>query len=205
MAYNSFSLTTLIRQFALDVREVKNMFAGVAPAVLSDLLRQTLDANISLALDISTEKARSELIIAPVLVEVRRQLPGRISLFSGVEFNVDTEKGLVGVCDFLLSLSPLQLAIQAPVVTVVEAKNENMKAGIAQCIAEMIAAQQFNQEQGNTLPIIYGVVTTGSAWRFLQLDEKTVSVDSEEYPIGEVEKILGILLKMVGQPDGATT
>ena len=36
---------------------------------------------------------------------------------------------------------------EAPVVVVVEAKNENMKQGIIQCIAEMVAAQQFNQQR----------------------------------------------------------
>lgn len=38
-------------------------------------------------------------------------------------------QGLRGVCDFLLSVSPLQWALEAPVVAVVEAKNENMKPG----------------------------------------------------------------------------
>ena len=85
---------------------------------------------------------------APVLVEVRRQSQRRISLFSWVECTVDVAQGLHGVCDFLLSLSPLQLTIQAPVVAVVEAKNENMKAGIAQCTAEMLAAQKFNTLRG---------------------------------------------------------
>ena len=63
---------------------------------MSDLLRQTLQENVPLALDISTEKAHSEFIIAPVLLEVRRQLDHRISLFSGVEFNVNPEQGLRG-------------------------------------------------------------------------------------------------------------
>ncbi len=136
MAYNDFTLDTLMAQFSLQVQEESNYFMPFAPLSMSDLLRQTLQENVPLALNISTEKARSEFIIAPVLLEVRRQLDHRISLFSGVEFNVNLEEGLRGVCDFLLSLSPLQLTIQAPVVMVVEAKNENVKQGISQCIAE---------------------------------------------------------------------
>ena len=132
MAYNDFTLDTLIAQFSLQVQEESNYFKLFAPLPISDLLRQILQENVPLALDISTEKARSEFIIAPVLSEVRRQLDHRISLFSGVEFNVNPEQGLRGVCDFLLSLSPLQLTIQIPVVMVVEAKNENVKQGISQ-------------------------------------------------------------------------
>ena len=139
MAYNDFTLDTLIAQFSLQVQEESNYFTLFAPLPMSDLLRQTLQENVPLALDISTEKARSGSSLL-LYSQVRRQLDYRISLFSGVEFNVNPEQGLRGVCDFLLSLSPLQLTIQAPVVMVVEAKNENVKQGISQCIAEMLAA-----------------------------------------------------------------
>jgi hypothetical protein len=197
MAYNDFTLDILIAQFSLQVQEESNYFTLFAPLPISDLLRQILQENVPLALDISTEKARSEFIIAPVLSEVRRQLDHRISLFSGVEFNVNPEQGLRGVCDFLLSLSPLQLTIQAPVVMVVEAKNENVKQGISQCIAEMLAAQQFNHERHNAIETVSGVVTTGSAWKFLRLTGTSVMVDTTEYHISQVERIVGILVAML--------
>jgi hypothetical protein len=136
---------------------------------------------VPLARDISTAKARAEFIIAPVLVEVRRQCQRRISLFSGVECTVDSAQGLRGVCDFLLSLSSLQLTLQEPAVSVVEAKNENMQAGIVQCTAEMLATQKFNTSRGRALPAVYGAVTTGILWRFLCLQDTTVAVDSAEY------------------------
>jgi hypothetical protein len=203
MAYNDFTLDTLIAQFSLQVQEASNYFTPFAPLSMSDLLRQTLQENVPLALDISTEKARSEFIIAPVLLEVRRQLDHRISLFSGVEFNVNPEQGLRGVCDFLLSLSPLQLTIQAPVVMVVEAKNENVKQGISQCIAEMLAAQQFNHERRNAIETVSGVVTTGSAWKFLRLTGTSVMVDTTEYHISQVERIVGILVGMLQEAAGS--
>jgi hypothetical protein len=202
VAYNDFSLDTLIQRFRLQVREDSEHFAAAPPVAISNLLRQTLEENVPLALEISTEKARSELIIAPVLLEVRRQFPQRISLFSGVEFNVDIEQGLRGVCDFLLSLSPLQLTIQAPIVAVVEAKNENIKQGISQCIAEMVAAQRFNRERDNAIERVFGVVTTGSNWKFLRLMDTTVYVDRAEYYIKEVERVVGILVAMVHEAAG---
>lgn len=198
MAYNEFTLDALIEQFGLDVREETGHFAGVPPAPLSDLLRRLLDENVPLALAIGTEKARSELIIMPVLQEVRRQAGPGVSLFSGVDFTVDQERGLRGVCDFLLSLSPLQAAVRAPVVAVVEAKNDNIKPGLGQCVAEMLAAQTFNERRGNPIPAVYGVVTTGSDWRFLRLEGATVTLDQAEYYIAQAERVVGILLAMVG-------
>jgi hypothetical protein len=202
MAYNDFTLDALITQFHLHVQEESNAFASFPPLPISDLLQQMLQENLSLALDINTEKARSEFIIAPVLAEVRRQLQYRISLFSGVEFNVDPAQGLRGVCDFLLSLSPLQLTIQVPVVMIVEAKNENIKRGINQCIAEMVAAQQFNQARNNAIRTVYGVVTIGNLWKFLHLTEIHVVVDATEYYISQVERIVGIMVTMLKEAAG---
>ncbi len=169
MAYNEFTLDATIQQFGLRLTEDMGYFARRHVAPISDLLQQTLLENIPLALAIGTEKARSELIIMPVLLEARRQSQGDVSLFSGVEFNVDIDRGLRGVCDFLFSLSALQSTVQAPVIAVVEAKNDNIKPGLGQCVAEMLAAQTFNERRGNPLPAVYGVVTTGSDWRFLRL------------------------------------
>ena len=164
------------------------------PAVQpSEILTVILQDYIPLATAIGTEKARSEFLIAPILSEVRRQLNYQISLFSGTDFNVDVEKGLLGYCDFLISASKEQFFISAPVITIVEAKNENIISGLGQCIAEMIASQIFNQRQGIEIPVIYDVVTTGTAWRFLTLTENKVCIDKVEYYINQVDKILGII------------
>lgn len=197
MAYNEFTLPGLKRLFGLQIEERKHLFGHASPVPVSAWLRETLDYQLPLALEISTEKARSELIIMPVLIETRRQLQDRVSLFSGVEFNVDAESGLKGVCDYLLSLSPLQLAIEAPVVAIVEAKNENVPRGIAQCLAEMVAAQQFNKEQENVIPTVFGVVTTGSLWKFMRLESTQALVDETEHHIGDTGKIVGILVDML--------
>jgi hypothetical protein len=197
MAYNDFTLESLKKQFGLQTNEREDYFARVPPVPISDFLRGYLHENIPLAFAIGTEKARSELLIMPVLWEVRHQLKDRISLFSGVEFNVSIERGLRGVCDFLLSLSPTQLTIEAPVVTIVEAKNDNLKTGLVQCIAEMVAAQLFNREQGNDIPTVFGALTTGTYWKFLRLAETTVYVDVIEYHVQDAERIVGIITAMI--------
>ena len=197
MAYSEFKLKELVKQFDLTIQENQDLFANISEVESSEILKVALKENATLAVDINTEKARSELIIAPILLEVRRQLNYQIGLFSGSEFNVAPEKGLNGTCDFLMSLSAERLFISAPVITLVEAKKEDIKARFGQCAAEMLAAQLFNEEEGNQIPIIYGAVTSGTVWRFLKLEGQIVSIDAIEYYLRDVGKILGILLSAI--------
>ena len=200
MAYSDFKLSEIIQSFELTLNEVSGLFGDVPEEYLSDLLTTILKENVDLAISINTEKARSEMIISPILLEVRRKLNNEISLFSGIDFNVDNQQGLNGFCDFLISLSKEQLFIRAPVIiTLVESKNENLKSGLAQCIAEMLAAQLFNEQKQNAIKIIYGAVTIGTIWQFLKLEDKTIYIDLTEYYIKDVKKILGILISAIKQ------
>jgi len=198
MAYSNFTLAKAREAFGLTLNENRSLFEDVAGVQPSDLLKRILDENRSLATAINSEKARSEFLIAPILSEVRRQLDYQISLFSGTEFNVDPAIELWGFCDFILSASREQYFISDPVVTVVEAKNENIIGGLGQCTATMVAAQVFNQRAGKDINTIYGAVTSGTAWRFLTLSGTTVCIDTIEYYIKETDKILGILLQPFG-------
>lgn len=161
-------------------------------ATLTAFLEETLPLAAA-----GSEKARSELIISPILVEVRRILNRQVSLFSGAEFNVDDTSGLNGVCDFLVSRSPELLEIEAPVLMLVEAKKADITLGIGQCVAEMVAAQRFNQAKQQPVTTVYGCVTSGTQWRFLKLEGTTVTIDLLDYPLPPVEQILGVLVWMV--------
>jgi hypothetical protein len=97
-----------------------------------------------------------------------------------------------------VSQSPEQFFVSAPILIVVEAKNENIKGGLAQCIAAMLAARLFNDREGSAVAAVYGAVTTGTNWRFLKLEPGTVYIDQREYYIDRDEKILGILASIVG-------
>jgi hypothetical protein len=119
MAYSDFNLKELVKQFDLTLKENQDLFADISEVESSEILKVALKENAALAVDINTEKARSELITAPILLEVRRQLNYQIGLFSGSEFNVAPEKGLNGTCDFLISLSAERLFISAPVIAIV--------------------------------------------------------------------------------------
>ncbi len=197
MAYSNFTLRQVEQDFHLQIEEKIDLFAHVVAIAPSDDIKKLLAENIPLALAINTEKARSEFLIAPTLLELRRRSPIPISLFSGTEFAVSPEQGLTGYCDYLISLSKQQLMISAPVIAIVEAKNEDIKSGLGQCIAEMIAAQLFNELENNDIKTIYGIVTSGEIWKFLQITKQTVIIDLTDYYVTDIGKILGILLQFI--------
>ena len=199
MSYSEFTIKDIRNKFHLKIIEEVELFLNVELVKPSSLLLDILAENMPLALRIDTEKARSEMIVAPVLIELRKLFNRQISLFSGTEFNVDKSQGLNGTCDFIISHSPEQLSVTAPLATLVEAKNDNIKLGIPQCIAEMVAAQIFNQQENNHIPFIYGVVTTGSIWKFMKLRETTVYIEPKEHFIENIELLFGILSQMINE------
>ncbi|MBN8723346.1 MAG: hypothetical protein J0M03_10475 [Acidobacteria bacterium] len=193
MSYSDFTINSLKEKFKLNFIYDVCLFAEIVEYKIPDYLKLLLERYVSLALAIDTEKARSEYIVAPILGELKWNYKNKISLFSGSVFNVDEKLGLTGVCDYLISQTPEQYTITAPIIVIVEAKNDNIKSGVPQCVAEMFAAQVFNKKQNNSIKNIYGVVSTGTNWKFLKLSENTLYVDVVEYYIDAPEKILGIL------------
>ncbi len=199
MVYSNFTLPAARDAFQLQEIDTVGIFSDIEPLIPSKLLTELLERNIPLATAIGTEKAKSELIIAHVLVELREQLDRHVSLFSGIDFNVDDENGLTGVCDFVVSLSPIQFHLEVPIIVLVEAKNDNLEVGLGQCVAEMVAAQRFNTEHDNDIPRVYGATTTGVLWRFLKLEGRKLHIDMTVHSIDRCDMVLGILTSMVAQ------
>jgi hypothetical protein len=192
MAYNNFTLDSVKNQFRLRIfndpfcddlaiAEPQSEFV----TVFSDLFKLGQSAR--------TEKAKSELLVAPILVQARKLAGERVQLFSGEEFNVDQASGLNGFCDFLFSKSENPYTIDAPVLMMVEAKRGEIEFGWGQCVAEMFAAQTYNQNQEQNIPVVYGCVTSGRLWQFLKLEGDRVTIDPNNYALMPLEKILGIL------------
>ncbi len=197
MAYSDFTLRKVKQSFGLTTVEGGRFLPEVEPIAPSPILAGLLEDTVPWAIAVGTEKAKSELIIAPALLEVKRLLNHQISVFSGTDFTVDIAAGLNGVCDFLISRSPEQFEIEAPAVVLVEAKRDNINSGLGQCIAEMVAAQRFNEANNNPIPTIYGSVTSGTAWRFMKLEGQIFTIDVRDYPFPPVETILSMLVWMV--------
>lgn len=189
-SYSDLTLDDLKENFQMNIG-VSPLFRAVPPLAPDDWLAQALKKGARTAL--ISEKARSEFLVAPVLLFIRDLYEGQISLYSGMRFDVEPDKGLKGNCDFIFTKSPPVPFVQAPVMVMVEAKKNDIEEGIPQCAAEMVAAQIFNQRAGEQIPVIYGGVTTGETWQFLQLAETRLLIDEDKYFINNIANILGIL------------
>ena len=196
MAYSRFTLSKVVENFQLTIIEGDRFLPDVPPISPSALLTDTLKETVPWAIAVSSEKARSEGIINPVLLEVRRRLSGKISVFSGEEFTVQPEDALTGDVDFLISRSPEQLFIKIPAVVLVATKTQDLKQALGECVAEMVAAQRFNEQKRLSISTIYGVVTSGTVWRFLKLEQQVITVDLTNYSLPPVEQVLSFLVWM---------
>ncbi|MEQ8383571.1 MAG: hypothetical protein RH949_14550 [Coleofasciculus sp. A1-SPW-01] len=197
MPYSQFKTIAQAKAaFQLTVIEGSRFLPETSPVAPSPTLWDYLQETLPIVASSGSEKARSEGIIYPVLIDVRKTLNRQVSIFSGEEFNVDESVGLNGLCDFLLTRSKEVLEIEAPAVIIVEAKKTDLKLGLGQCIAEMVAAQRFNEEQGQPISTIYGSISNGNQWQFLKLEGMTLFIDLTVYPLPPVEGILGDLVWM---------
>jgi len=188
MSYSQFTLRSAIASFNLTLVEGRGLFTSINPVSLSGFLQQQLDFGLPLAVAVGSEKARSEFILAPLLGELKRTTGW--SLFSGVEFDVDTSVGLNGFVDFLMSSDPEQMFVKAPVAVVIEAKKDDISSGLGQCAATMVAAQRFNE----SVQVVRGAVTTGTVWRFLELRGDRLAIDLAE--VTDFGIVLGFLANL---------
>ena len=140
-----------------------------------------------------SEKARSEFIVVPILLAAREISGDRFAIFSGQRLDVDPDRGLIGECDFILALAPSLPPLHAPIMTVVEAKKNDIEVGMGQCIAQMVAAFKFNEAAGLVKSPVYGCVTTGETWQFLRLADQTALLDRPRYYLDNVKGILSVL------------
>ena len=127
-----------------------------------------------------------------------------MAIFSGQRLDVDPARGLVGECDFLLSLGNPLPRFRAPIVALVEAKNHDIDLGMGQCIAQMVAAREFNKRNQTGVGVVHGCVTTGENWQFLRLDGPNVIVDETRLYIDNVGGILAMLGAIVAAGQAAT-
>lgn len=194
MAYNKYKKLEQL-DLQLGIKDVSQTWLpDTFPAVnISIFLLQSLkDAQNE---PLATEKSKSEHIITPVLKELRRNNLHSFRTFSGYAFEVDDSKNLNGYCDFILSAAAERTEIIAPIFCLVEAKNDNVERGLAQCGAEMYAAMLFNTKKGHPREVIYGCVTTGFLWCFLKLENNLLYIDPNYIPLtfAEPHKVLAVL------------
>ena len=199
MAYTDFTLDSVEADLGVGQRPGP-VFPPLTDAALPAWLPGQLARGMELAL--VSEKARSEFIVAPILLAVRELSGGRVAILSGQRLDVDPARRLSGECDFLLSLSDPLPRLRAPLLAVLEAKRNDIEGGLGQCAAQMVAAQMFNERAGRPGRPVYGCVTTGEDWQFLRLDGSELLIDPMRRYINQVGAVLAALLAAVGSdPD----
>lgn len=199
MAYSQFSsLRQVKKQFGLTEKNVQ-LFPELPHVEPSELLRQLLGRVLQSQIAYFSEKSRSEAIVFPVLLEVRFLNNNDFAVYSGAVIDADRERGLNGECDFILSQGQQSIELDAPFFCIVEAKDNDIEFGVPQCVAQMLGARIFNEQEGRILPVIYGCVTTGEQWLFLKLEGDTIFIDNTRYPLENLTKLLGVLNWIVGQ------
>jgi hypothetical protein len=188
-SYSHFKIED-IRELGIEVSRQK-LFATVKNLYPSEWLLQTLAINQQIPAE--SEKAKSELLISPILNELFIKNPKQFTYFSGYQFNVDQKLGLKGFCDFIISRKYNAAFIESPLVAIVEAKqNQDLVDAAPQCIAEMYAATIFNQRENNNVSTIFGIVTNGYEWLFLTLENLQVILDTERYGLKNLPELLGV-------------
>ncbi|MEK7433373.1 MAG: hypothetical protein AABZ74_09600 [Cyanobacteriota bacterium] len=189
MAYSKFTLKDLKEKFNVNSKQLE-LFKDIKSIEKSDFLTSLLDRNLKMPL--RTEKAKSELVLSPILLELSIINNYFFKIYSGENLDVDKKAGLYGECDFLITKNEDSYDFNLPIISVVEAKMDNIDKGIAQCSAQMVGINFFNQKNDTKLNIIYGCVTTVDEWKFLKLENNTIYIDKKTYYFNELEKVLGV-------------
>jgi hypothetical protein len=193
MAYRDFTLDTVIQKFKLEQKWI-SLFATTEQMMPSAWLQESLGRGKNIAIPSGNEKARSEFIIAPIMLEIAQLFGNHIAIYSGKNLDVDRESGLTGECDFIISKGEQSFSIQTPILALVEAKKADIELGLGQCVAQMVGAKMLSNLQSHTqsdYSYIYGCITTGEDWQFMKLEAQTLYIDRDRYYINQVEKILG--------------
>jgi hypothetical protein len=197
LAFSDYTLETVQQKLGITT-EAADLFPELPPVEIPRWLPESLARGTQLAL--ISEKARSEFIVAPILMATCELATVPVSIYSGQRLDVDPEKGLVGECDFILALAAPVPPLRAPLATVVEAKKNDVEAGLGQCIAQMVAATLFNQAAGIKTPRVHGCVTTGETWQFLRLAGAVAQIDRRRYYIDNLAGVLAVFQAILSMP-----
>jgi len=197
MAYADFTLESVEAAFGLTALR-GDLFPGLLPVDVPPWLHDLLERGQH-AVALLSEKARSEILVVPILIAVHDLTPGPLAIYSGQRLDVDPARGLTGECDFILARTPAVPRLKAPLVTLLEAKKGDIEAGLGQCVAQMVAARLFNERAGEPVRTLFGCVTTGDDWQFLRLEDSAVTIHSSRLYIDNIGGILAALQAIVTQ------
>ncbi len=188
MAYSDFTLDDLENKFGIK-NKLGHIQFDIQPMQPSELLER--DLRIAKSQSITSEKAKSEWIVVPILKELLEYNENFFKVYSGDNLNASPEKGLKGECDFILTKNVGTYNINYPIIHIVEAKRGELELGVPQCAAQLLGAHTFNKNKGVDIDKIYGCVTNGDSWLFMKLENDLIYIDQKNYYLGNLPELLG--------------
>lgn len=195
MAYSKFTYDKVEQELGIYF-DSAHLFQGTLPEVpINEWLTTTLEMGKPFAT--LSEKARSENLVHPILMYLCSYNKYQFSVYSGVDLNLDTERDLNGECDFILAKGEPNPRLNVPLFCMIEAKDQDIKKAVPQCIAQMEGARLYNEQHKKNMPIIWGCVTTGEIWLFLKLENGVAYIDIKRYALAKLEEVMGILQHIV--------
>jgi hypothetical protein len=148
-------------------------------------LRQRIERILPLV-SLTSETARRETLVAPVLMEVAAYC----NCLLKIEYPLTVNSWLKGNFDYLLRSTRSLL--------VVEAKNDDLTRGFIQLAVELIALSMVEDQE-----VLYGAVTIGDVWQFGRLDSKQQRI-TQDITLYRVPDDLDVLMQiLVGTIEGA--
>ncbi len=196
MPYSNFKkVSEVVERFNLTLKS-ENFIPVLPPISVSSFLKMQLEQ--AEKLQYSNEKERSERLLTPVLGELSRLNEYDMTIYSGRNLDVDIANDLNGECDFLLSKGKGFIdELSRPIFAIVEAKEQDLKFGLAQCAAQVVGVKRFNEQDGYCLSAYYGCSTTGLEWRFFKLENNLLTINQQRFYLANVGELLSVLQYMV--------
>ncbi|MGI8884971.1 MAG: hypothetical protein ACR2IA_12090 [Pyrinomonadaceae bacterium] len=138
----------------------------------------------------TSEGARTEAVIFPILREVYKDYSDKYVLWIQKSFSYDAR--LNGTPDYLIATkSPLGKTVLAkPLLGVVEAKKNDFEVGWAQCLAELVAIQKLNADD---ITPVFGIVTDGERWQFGKFEKNLLTRHASSFVIDDLPELFGAL------------
>ena len=194
MAFSDFrNIGAVQQQFQIRYLETGLQVAPLEPsAVFRAELQFSLD-NIDV---FTSEAARSETVIFPILREAYKAHAGQFALW--IQKPIQADAVLYGTPDYLFATKSKlgKTVLETPLVLIAEAKKNDFEQGWGQCLAELLAAQKLN---ANPKKAVYGIVTDGKVWEFGQLQEDAFTKFVQSYTVDDLSELFGVLEYVLSQ------
>lgn len=189
MSFSQFKTIADVQK-AYHIRYTESSFISIINVTVPSVLLEEFAFNKENIDIFSSEAARSELIISPLLRSVYKNHSKDYSFW--IQKPIAFDKVLSGTPDYIFSKkSELgKTVLETPIVMVVEAKKNDFEYGWGQCLAELVAAQKMNQ---NDKTAVYGIVTDGNLWQFGYLQADLFTKNEKNYTFDNIQDLYGAL------------